>query len=122
MFNRHIQASEHRQHIRPPGAAAASFGVQRVADFAGELPPVEETQPLNEVDMGLEGPVDNYSYSMASRTADRWLLDDLAEMSGLSTRLSNGWEILQTNGGGPVLFREFNDYDSGKVSPPDSSG
>ena len=59
---------------------------------------------------------------VGSRTADRWVLDDLAEMAGLSTRLSNGWEVLQTNGGGPVLFREFNDYDSGKVSPPDSPG
>ena len=58
----------------------------------------------------------------ASRTADRWLLDDLAEAAGLSQSLGNGWSVLQTNGGGPVLFREFNDYDSGKVSPPDSPG
>ena len=71
MFNRHIQAGEHRQHIRPPGSAAAPFGVQRVADFAGELPPVEETQPLDEMDMGLEEPVGGYDYSMASRTAAR---------------------------------------------------
>ena len=264
MFNRHIQAGEHRQHIRPPGSAAAPFGVQRVADFAGELPPVEETQPLDEMDMGLEEPVGGYDYSMASRTAaridtlrsivqngqheeidgmivdlqtanlliqiyekgndntknlidtaplekvvgaawkltsgrtavsldafeqegydawhrdepaapaankmvmdalegasvgdrsnieimkafsrgfergrqemmdrefpemrgasrtaDRWLLDDLADMAGMTAPLGNGWEVLHTNGGGSVLFREFNDYDSGKVSPPDSPG
>lgn len=70
--------------------------------------------PTQRVGYGIE--------PVGSRTADRWLLDDLAEMAGMSQSLGNGWSVLQTNGGGPVLFREFNDYDSGKVSPPDSSG
>lgn len=60
--------------------------------------------------------------STASRTAAGWVLDELADVFGLNTPLGNGWSVLQPNGGDPVLFREFSDYDSGKVSAPDSSG
>lgn len=71
-----------------------------------------ETAPLEKV-VGAA-----WKLTSGSKLADRWVLDDIADMAGMTAPLGNGWEVLHTNGGGSVLFREFSDYDSGSVAPP----
>ena len=57
------------------------------------------------------------------KVADRWVLDEIANASGMVTPLKDGWEVILSSDG-PLLHKEMdaNGYDGAAVTPPSVEG
>lgn len=99
-------------NIGPTGYVMSDYGLENVNTGAPHW------SDLRQVGWTFASDLDQSRHS--SKSAG-WLLDDIAEMSGMSTALGNGWEIINGNGG-VSISRYWGDYDGASITPPAVEG